>query len=71
MANEQAGKWPGNLPETCDQCDEPLKGIFIDGRLWTGSWGIPCEYCHESHGVGLGLGKGQKYSLSTRSKLAG
>jgi len=62
-------KWYGVLPKKCDICGKPLRGHFIDGRTKMGSWATMCMSCHNEHGVGLGLGKGQKYSLRGGQKV--
>lgn len=54
-------RWMGTPPATCDVCNAPTNGVFIDGRMRGGSWANMCETCHKSHGAGLGTGKGQKY----------
>ena len=56
-------KWSGTLPTTCDLCKGKLKKEFIDGRTTFGPWAIMCKKCFQISGVGLGLGKGQKYSI--------
>jgi len=53
--------------------------VFIDGRTKHGPWAIMNPTSFEMYGVGLGLGKGQKYQRSgvgvdgkvTWSKVAG
>ena len=62
-------KWYGILPKKCDVCSKPLRGYFIDGRTKMGSWAIMCTSCHNEHGVGLGLCKGQKYSMQGGQKV--
>ena len=42
----------------CDLCQS--RPAAIDGATNTGPWGYMCIPCHEVHGVGLGLGKGQR-----------
>jgi hypothetical protein len=56
-------KWYGIPPKKCDICGTALKRFFIDGRTDTGAWANMCERCHKERGVGLGIGKGQKYEL--------
>lgn len=34
-----------------------------DGKTRGGPWGYMCEECFQSHGVGLGTGRGQKLVL--------
>lgn len=55
--------WIGSQIKGCQTCGIPLKNIFIDGRTRGGSWAIMCEECHSIMGVGLGVGRGQKYQL--------
>jgi hypothetical protein len=43
--------------------------VFVDGKLAGGPWAIMCVLCHLAFGVGLGTGKGQKYSLKTLEKI--
>lgn len=64
-------KWGGEVPVKCDGCGDILKGTFVDGRTIFGPWAIMCENCHTTHGVGLGIGKGQKYDLITLERIAG
>jgi hypothetical protein len=64
--------WVSPAPTHCDLCGSRLKGNFIDGKTtYGGRWGIMCIPCHGQYGYGLGLGKGQKYSLETLEKLEG
>ena len=56
-------KWYGMTPKKCDICGAKLKKVFIDGRTKMGAWANMCEQCHKEQGVGLGIGKGQKYEL--------
>ena len=56
-------KWHGTPPERCDRCLEPIKDVFYDARTIWGSWANLCYRCFGDIGVGLGVGKGQKYSL--------
>lgn len=69
-------RWLPGHPGKCQLCGEwliPGEGnTFIDGRMrTTGQWTIMCSDCHTSVGVGLGLGKGQKYDAFTLYKLEG
>ena len=64
-------KWSGSEPVKCDLCGEPFVLYFIDGRTSNGPWGLMCVECHAEHGVGLGLGRGQKYDLATMIKVDG
>lgn len=64
-------KWIGTKPTHCDVCHRELRKEFIDGKTTMGPWAIMCSRCHKSHGVGLGTGRGQKYSLETQEKING
>lgn len=49
----------------CDICivsGKPEDAAY-DGRTKDGPWANMCEDCFKVHGVGLGLGKGQKLIL--------
>ena len=62
-------KWYGTLPKNCDLCKNKLEKVFIDGKTKFGPWAIMCESCFEINGVGLGVGKGQKYSIPKGQKI--
>lgn len=61
------GKWIGDVPH-CDFCKE-TKDEFIDGATKYGPWGIMCPNCFGIYGVGIGPGRGQRYSSTTKEKL--
>ena len=65
-------KWLSPV-EKCDICRKPFESgdTFIDGKTHQGPWGILCSPCHETHGIGLGTGKGQRYDFDTREKIEG
>ena len=42
---------------SCDFCDKVAR---YDARMNMGSWAYMCEKHFDEHGIGLGLGKGQK-----------
>jgi hypothetical protein len=46
----------------CDICKQQgrKRPAAIDGATRQGPWAYMCIPCHESYGVGLGLGKGQR-----------
>lgn len=76
MTIEQQDKplgWISPRPTECQLCDQPFKDgdTFIDGKTTMGPWGILCEGCHRTHGVGLGTGSGQQYDWTTLEKVAG
>lgn len=64
-------KWLSPIPGKCDLCSKPLVDTFVDGKTSFGPWGIMCRPCHRKHGIGLGLGRGQLYDISTALKLEG
>ena len=67
---KQQVKWIGTVPTACQLCHRDLKHEFIDGRLrFCTAWAIVCSSCHNTHGYGLGVGKGQKYDLKTLNKI--
>jgi len=53
--------WVGEPPTRCDICGKRIKNIFIDGKTRMGPWAFMCPECHRRFGVGLGVGRGQKY----------
>lgn len=68
-------KWHGDVPEVCELCKKAWTGnVFFDACIRAGGrtiWGLVCAACHMQYGFGLGTGKGQKYDLTTKEKLAG
>lgn len=54
-------EWQGSVPLKCDLSGEPITDTFIDGAIRNGSWGLLCPSCHELYGIGLGIGRGQRY----------
>ena len=64
-------KWIGKSPEKCDLCHTSLRGVFYDAMTAWGPWAIMCRSCFLTHGLGLGLGRGQKYDHETGKKLEG
>ena len=56
-------KWHGITPKKCEICEGNLEGAFVDGKTKVGFWATMCLACHKEFGVGLGIGKGQKYEL--------
>jgi hypothetical protein len=52
--------WTGKI-DKCDLCKAPIDRFFVDGRTKMGPWAIMCPGCHRDQGLGLGMGKGQKY----------
>lgn len=62
-------RWLGTIPKRCEICEERLEREFVDGRTKLGLWAIMCVNCFRVHGVGFGLGKGQKYSIPEGQKI--
>ena len=52
-------------PVKCDFCEQKDLIIFITGYTKTGSWLNMCPECHQKHGIGLGILKGQKYEFKS------
>lgn len=53
---------------SCDLCGVAGKNVpaSVDGRLrGRASWAYMCELHFETHGVGLGLGKGQRLLIGS------
>jgi hypothetical protein len=46
---------------TCDLCDEPAR---FDCKTTRGPWMYACEYHFVVHGIGLGMGLGQRLEVS-------
>jgi len=68
-------KWLGQT-DKCDICGEDLhrfvnKQWFVDGKTKMGPWALMCARCFEMYGVGLGVGRGQKYDANTLEKIEG
>ena len=53
--------WMGST--TCDFCGKKITDKLVDGKTVEGPWAVMCPHCFTVHGVGLGIGKGQKYAL--------
>ena len=64
-------KWMSSKPVACEQCKQPLKHSFVDGRTAFGYWAVMCSVCHRNIGCGLGIGCGQRYDLNTLEKVGG
>jgi hypothetical protein len=52
--------WHGHV-KSRDDFNQPIKNEFIDGRTHYGPWAIMTRASWRLHGIGLGLGKGQRY----------
>ena len=54
--------WMSKDPERCDICMGVIGPEFVDGRTtYGGWWACMCLACHRNVGVGLGIGRGQRY----------
>ena len=51
----------GYLEPKCQLCEDDYGDEFVDGSIRRGPWAIMCVSCHMINGVGLGLGRGQKF----------
>ncbi len=63
-------KWTSEITD-CDICKKPMGENFVDGNTIYGDWALMCRKCHTKYGLGLGTGRGQKYSTSTRELIEG
>jgi hypothetical protein len=61
--------WLGCNPTKCDFCKKPITDAFIDGNTRYGMWATMCPDCHSCHGMGLGAGRGQYYTLEADGKF--
>lgn len=55
----------------CNLCKEICSNYYIDGKTKIGPWAYMCLSCFKKYGVGLGIGKGQKYDTITGKKVEG
>lgn len=53
--------WGGSPVVNCDLCTRPLIKKFYDAKTNRGPWGMLCNSCFITDGVGLGTGRGQKF----------
>jgi hypothetical protein len=56
-------QYSGIPPKTCDICKKNLVSVFFDAKTKMGPWANLCQDCFNKLGVGLGIGKGQKYTI--------
>lgn len=61
IKKDRWSKGMGSHAYACDICGAPIIDYHIDGKTQMGPWADMCPECHKTHGVGLGVGKGQKY----------
>jgi hypothetical protein len=53
--------WRGTPIGDRDDFQQPIDDTVIDGKTIMGPWGMMAPASHRRYGVGLGLGRGQKY----------
>lgn len=63
-----AKRWLSTPPKKCDICEIAIDDVFIDGATSSGPWAFMCEDCHHFHGMGLGLGRGQRFVRKSGGK---
>lgn len=68
---ERKKRWSGWIPANCDGCGRPIVDWFVDGKTVYGPWGVMGKCCFEKIGIGLGTGRGQKYSHPDGEKIDG
>jgi hypothetical protein len=61
--------WLSEVPKSCDICHNSITTVFIDGATTFGPWANMCVSCHDLYGVGLGIGKGQKYQKQSDGRF--
>ena len=55
-------RWLSSTPK-CDFSDNcRMTPWFVDGKTHLGPWGLMCSDHFLKYGLGLGLGRGQRYS---------
>lgn len=62
--------WVGLPPSHCNMCDRVFTAEFIDGKTAMGPWANMCGACHYKFGMGLGIGKGQRYEKQPDGRWA-
>jgi hypothetical protein len=56
--------WMGDAPAQCDICNGGFASVMYDARTKSGQWGNICRKCFSAYGVGIGMGRGQRYELT-------
>lgn len=71
MQHQQATKapkperrWAGRVPAK-DDFGVVILGEFVDGKTRQGPWAFMSRQSYKKHGVGLGMGRGQRYQQRT------
>ena len=67
IVSEAEKYWMGEVPKQ-DDFNNPIKDTFVDGKTKMGPWAIMGDYSFKKWGVGLGMGKGQKYQKQPDGK---
>ena len=62
MSDNKQIYWASAVTKNCQACGRVLHSAFYDARLKDGVWGIVCDPCFQIRGVGLGVGRGQRYT---------
>lgn len=52
--------WCGEVKDECNVCKGSFNGTMYDANLRMG-WANCCHRCFMDYGMGLGMGRGQKY----------
>jgi hypothetical protein len=53
--------WIGSTIGPKDDFGKPITDKFVDGKTRSGPWAIMAPASHRMQGMGLGLGRGQRY----------
>lgn len=59
-ASAAAVYWMGRVPPT-DDFGDPVSDEFVDGKTDMGPWALMSPRSFDRHGVGIGMGSGQRY----------
>lgn len=60
--------WVGEVPKT-DDFNREITDEFIDGKTNYGTWGLMNPETFKYQGIGLGVGKGQRYKKTPEGWL--
>ena len=64
----EGGTMTGKIMHTvgeCNLCGKDRLSEFVDGKTRMGPWANMCLPCYRKVGVGLGVGRGQRYAIVT------
>ena len=62
----EGGSMTGKIMHTvgeCNLCGKERLSEFVDGKTRMGPWANMCMPCYRKVGVGLGMGRGQRYAM--------